>query len=200
MAATDIIDERPQATVLDLGGFAHPAEPKVAALSVLEHLGARREERRPILIVIDEAHNICPPNATTAVEQALIERVVQIAAEGRQFGLWLLLSTQRPTKIHPNVLSQCDNLCLMRMNAPRDLAELADTFGFVGEHMLAESPPEFRQGEALFAGGFIPPTPTFHPDGGRGSPKRAAPTSRYRSASEIRRPIRQASGRAQPRQ
>ncbi|SDU21245.1 AAA-like domain-containing protein [Gordonia westfalica] len=164
MAATDIIDERPQATVLDLGGFAHPAEPKVAALSVLEHLGARREERRPILIVIDEAHNICPPNATTAVEQALIERVVQIAAEGRQFGLWLLLSTQRPTKIHPNVLSQCDNLCLMRMNAPRDLAELADTFGFVGEHMLAES-PEFRQGEALFAGGFIP-TPTFHPDGG----------------------------------
>ncbi|MCR5976811.1 DUF87 domain-containing protein [Gordonia jinghuaiqii] len=159
LAATDIIDERPQATVLDLGGFAHPAEPKVAALGVLEHLWARRDERRPVLIVIDEAHNICPPLATSAVEQALIDRVVQIAAEGRKFGLWLLLSTQRPTKIHPNVLSQCDNLCLMRMNAPRDLAELADTFGFVSEHMLAES-PEFRQGEALFAGGFVP-TPTF---------------------------------------
>ncbi len=165
VAATDIIDERPQATVLDLGGFAHPAEPKVAALSALEHLWARREERRPVLIVIDEAHNICPPVATSAVEQALIDRVVQIAAEGRKFGLWLLLSTQRPTKIHPNVLSQCDNLCLMRMNAPRDLAELADTFGFVGEHMLAES-PEFRQGEALFAGGFIT-TPTFTRMGAR---------------------------------
>ncbi len=165
VAATDIIDDRPQATVLDLGGFAHPAEPKVAALSVLEHLWAHREERRPVLIVIDEAHNICPPVATSAVEQALIDRVVQIAAEGRKFGLWLLLSTQRPTKIHPNVLSQCDNLCLMRMNAPRDLAELADTFGFVGEHMLAES-PDFRQGEALFAGGFIA-TPTFTRMGAR---------------------------------
>lgn len=165
VAATDIVDERPQATVLDLGGFAHSAEPKVAALSVLEHLWARREERRPVLIVIDEAHNICPPVATSAVEQALIDRVVQIAAEGRKFGLWLLLSTQRPTKIHPNVLSQCDNLCLMRMNAPRDLAELADTFGFVGEHLLAES-PEFRQGEALFAGGFIT-TPTFTRMGAR---------------------------------
>ncbi|WP_439028998.1 ATP-binding protein [Gordonia terrae] len=154
VAATDVVDERPQATVLDLGGFAHPAEPKVAALSVLEHLWSRRDERRPILIVIDEAHNICPPTATSAVEQLLIDRVVQIAAEGRKFGLWLLLSTQRPTKIHPNVLSQCDNLCLMRMNAPRDLAELADTFGFVPDQMLAQS-PEFRQGEALFAGGFI---------------------------------------------
>ncbi|UPG66618.1 ATP-binding protein [Gordonia hongkongensis] len=165
LAATDVIDERPQATVLDLGGFAHPAEPKVAALSVLEHLWAHRDERRPILIVIDEAHNICPPQATSAVEQALIDRVVQIAAEGRKFGLWLLLSTQRPTKIHPNVLSQCDNLCLMRMNAPRDLAELADTFGFVPEHLLAES-PGFRQGEALLAGGFIT-APTYTQMGAR---------------------------------
>ncbi|MEO9328801.1 ATP-binding protein [Gordonia aurantiaca] len=165
IAATDVVDERPAATVMDLGGFSHPEEPKVAALSVLEHLWARRDERRPVLIVIDEAHNICPPVATNAVEQALIDRVVQIAAEGRKFGLWLLLSTQRPTKIHPNVLSQCDNLCLMRMNAPRDLAELADTFGFVNEHMLAQS-PEFRQGEALLAGGFIP-TPTFTRMGAR---------------------------------
>ena len=165
VAATDVVDERPAATVMDLGGFAHPDEPKVAALSILEHLWARRDERRPILIVIDEAHNICPPVAANAVEQALIDRVIQIAAEGRKFGLWLLLSTQRPTKIHPNVLSQCDNLCLMRMNAPRDLAELADTFGFVNEHMLAKS-PESRQGEALLAGGFIP-TPTFTRMGAR---------------------------------
>ncbi|MDS1116846.1 hypothetical protein RD149_24230, partial [Gordonia westfalica] len=44
-------------------------------------------------------------------------------------------------------------------------SELADTFGFVGEHLLAES-PEFRQGEALFAGGFIT-TPTFTRMGAR---------------------------------
>ncbi|HEY9311354.1 ATP-binding protein [Williamsia sp.] len=165
LPVTEIVASRPRATVLDLGGFPHSAEPKVAALSVLEQLWARREERRPVLIVIDEAHNICPPVATSAVEKALIDQIVQIAAEGRKFGLWLLLSTQRPTKIHPNVLSQCDNLCLMRMNAPRDLAELADVFGFVPEHMLAES-PEFRQGQALFAGGFID-APTFTQIGAR---------------------------------
>lgn len=153
-AATDVIAERPSATVLDLGGFAHPQEPKVAALAVLEHLWARRAERRPVLIVIDEAHNICPPDPETAVEQALTQLVVQIAAEGRKFGLWLLLSTQRPSKIHPNVLSQCDNLGLMRMSSPGDLEELGRVFGYAPQELLAES-PQFPQGRALFAGGFV---------------------------------------------
>lgn len=154
-SVVDVIDERPRATVLDLGGFHHPAESTVAALAVLEHLWARREERRPVLIVIDEAHNICSPDPVSDVERALTNQLVQIAAEGRKFGLWLLLSTQRPNKIHPNVLSQCDNLGLMRVNSPRDLQELAGVFGFAGEEQIRRS-ADFSQGQALFAGGFVP--------------------------------------------
>lgn len=153
-SVTDLVDQRPPATVLDLGGFHHPAEPKVAALAVLEHLWMGREQRRPVLIVIDEAHNLCSPTPRTAVERALTDQLVQIAAEGRKFGLWLLLSTQRPSKIHPNVLSQCDNLGLMRVNSPRDLAELTDVFGFVPESLIHQV-RDFRQGQSLFAGGFI---------------------------------------------
>lgn len=153
-SVVDVIDERPRATVLDLGGFTHPSESKVAALAVLEHLWVRREERRPILIVIDEAHNLCPPDPQTDVERALVRQVVQIAAEGRKFGLWLLLSTQRPNKIHPNVLTQCDNLGLMRVNSPRDLEDLAEVFGFAGREQIRRS-TTFTQGQALFAGGFI---------------------------------------------
>ncbi|AWH95323.1 ATP-binding protein [Dietzia psychralcaliphila] len=158
-SVVDVIDQRPRATVMDLGGFTHPAESKVAALAVLEHLWTRREGREPILIVIDEAHNICPPDPTTDVERALTRQLVQIAAEGRKFGLWLLLSTQRPNKIHPNVLSQCDNLGLMRVNSPRDLVELAEVFGFAGEDQIRRS-ASFVQGQALFAGGFVS-EPTF---------------------------------------
>lgn len=150
----DVIDERPRAAVMDLGGFTHPSESKVAALAVLEHLWERREERRPILIVIDEAHNVCSPSPETDVERALTRQLVQIAAEGRKFGLWLLLSTQRPGKIHPNVLSQCDNLGLMRVNSPRDLVDMAQVFGFAGEDQIRES-TGFAQGQALFAGGFV---------------------------------------------
>ena len=34
-SVVDVIEERPRVTVLDLGGFDHPVEPKVAALAVL---------------------------------------------------------------------------------------------------------------------------------------------------------------------
>jgi DNA helicase HerA-like ATPase len=150
----DVVDERPRATVMDLGGFHEQQEAKVAALAVLDHLWATREERKPMLIVIDEAHNLCRPDPESEVEAALTERIVQIAAEGRKYGLWLVLSTQRPSKVHVNALSQCDNLALMRMSSPRDLAELGDVFGYAPADLLAAS-PHFLQGQALFAGGFV---------------------------------------------
>jgi uncharacterized protein len=154
VAATDIIAERPAATVLDLGGFNRVEEQLTVALAVLDDLWARREERRPVLLVIDEAHNLCAPGMDSLLGRAVRDRIIQIAAEGRKFGLWLLISTQRPSKVHPQIVSQCDNLTLMRMNSPGDLAELTDIFGFVPRAMLAQS-ARFRQGEALMAGGFV---------------------------------------------
>ncbi len=153
-SVTDDIDEQPDATVVDLGGFATQAESRSAALAVLDHLWENREQRIGRLIVIDEAHNLCTPDPSTPVEKLLTERIVQIAAEGRKYGLWLLLSTQRPSKLHPNALSQCDNLALMRMSSPRDLAELAGVFGYAPESLLERS-TGFSQGQALFAGGFV---------------------------------------------
>jgi len=155
LPATEIIDTRPAATVLDLGGFKFKEEPLVVALAVLDELWSRRSERRPALLVIDEAHNLCSPDTESALEKAVLERIIQIAAEGRKYGLWLLLSTQRPSKVHQGIISQCDNLALMRMSSQRDLDELATIFGFAPPALLAQS-PLFRQGEALFAGGFVP--------------------------------------------
>ena len=149
----EAIDERPRAAVLEIGSFDTPHERSAAALAVLDHLWRRRESREPTLIVIDEAHNVCTSEPTDELQALATERVVQIAAEGRKFGLWLLVSTQRPSKIHPNVLSQCDNLVLMRMNAPADLEDLGRVFGYAPPSML-RSVPAFAKGEALLAGGF----------------------------------------------
>jgi uncharacterized protein len=153
--ATEVIAERPAATVLDIGSFPSQEEQLTVALAVFEDLWRRREERRPVLVVVDEAHNLCSPDLESTAARAVREHIIQIAAEGRKFGLWLLLSTQRPSKIHPQIVSQCDNLTLMRMNSPNDLAELADLFGFVPRGMLGQA-ARFRQGEALVAGGFVP--------------------------------------------
>ncbi|KZE88782.1 hypothetical protein AVP42_03106 [Agromyces sp. NDB4Y10] len=165
----EIVAERPDATVLDLGGFSTPDQHLSVAISVLDDLWARRAERRPVLLVIDEAHNLCSPDLVTPLAVAVRERIIQIAAEGRKYGLWLLLSTQRPSKIHPGIISQCDNLAVMKMSSPGDLAQLGSYFGVAPAGLLAMS-PWFRQGEALFAGGFVP-APTLVKMGSRLTPE-----------------------------
>jgi hypothetical protein len=151
--------QQTRAQVLDLSGFENRGEGLIAAIAVVEDLWANRAGRQPTLLVIDEAHNLCPAEPTTPLERVLVNRLIQIAAEGRKYGLWLLLATQRPSKVHPQVVSQCDNLVLMRMNSSADLDELGRFFGFVPRGMLDAS-PYFTQGELLMAGGFIP-VPSF---------------------------------------
>jgi hypothetical protein len=154
-SAAEVVGSGARCTVLDLSGFRTAQEAVAVSLELIEALWAQRTSRTPTLIVLDEAHNICPAGPTGHAQAAVVERLVQIAAEGRKYGLWLLVSTQRPAKIHPQILSQCDNLVLMRMNSPADIAELTDVFGFAPPAMLRSS-SFFGQGEALVAGGFVP--------------------------------------------
>jgi len=141
--------------VVDLGSLDSPEEQSVVAESVLSILWKRRARREPILVVIDEAHNICPADPRDAVTTLATDYAVRIAAEGRKFGLYLLLSTQRPQKVHENVLSQCDNLMLMRMNSAADLEFLRTVFSFVPAGLL-DRVPTFLQGHALIAGKIMP--------------------------------------------
>jgi DNA helicase HerA-like ATPase len=145
--------------VVDLGSLATRAQQALASAAVLGELWRRREDRRPVLVVIDEAHNVCPARPEDPLTEIATEYAVRIAGEGRKFGLYLLASTQRPQKVHENVLSQCDNLLLMRMNSLADLGFVGDTFSFVPQSLL-ERATTFRQGEAL-AAGLIAPHPAL---------------------------------------
>ena len=115
----------------------------------------RRQERRPVLVVIDEAHNVCPAEPPDQLVAVAADHAIRIAAEGRKFGLYLLVSTQRPQKIAGNVLSQADNLVLMRLNSLADAAFTAAAFSFVPPSLIERS-VIFRQGEALIAGRISP--------------------------------------------
>jgi hypothetical protein len=142
-------------TVVDLGSLDTPQEQRLVAQAVLSTLWERRLSREPCLLVIDEAHNICPSEASDPVTALAAERAVQIAAEGRKYGLYMLTSTQRPHKVHENVVSQCDNLLLMRMNSRADLADLSRVFSFVPDGLMSGA-TSFRQGQALVAGKVMP--------------------------------------------
>jgi hypothetical protein len=153
-SAADVVKES-RLTVMDLSGFGEPQEPYAVGLDLVEELWAQRRDRTPTLIVIDEAHNLCPAEPQGPMQSMIVDRLIQIAAEGRKYGLWLFLSSQRPSKIHPQVLSQCDNLVLMRMNSPGDVQQLSTMFGFAPPALL-EASTFFEQGEALVAGSFVP--------------------------------------------
>ena len=142
---------RPRGLVVDLGSLETPGEKAIAAESVLAALWRRRAERDPVLIVIDEAHNVCPREPADEVTALATERAAQIAAEGRKFGLYLLVSTQRPQRVNELVVSQCDNLVLMRMSSAADRAYLAETMSFAPGALIGRA-GAFRPGEALVVG------------------------------------------------
>ena len=138
-------------TVVDIGSLPTREEQVVAAGAVLERLWRERSRREPVAIVIDEAHNICPAEPGDQLTALATADAIRIAAEGRKFGLYLIVVTQRPQKVHENVLSQCDNLVLMRMNSLADLGHVAEGFSFVPAGLIDRA-TTFAQGEALVAG------------------------------------------------
>jgi uncharacterized protein len=129
------------------------------ALAVLGNRWRTRAQRQPVLIAIDEAHNVLPASTDDSLLAATAELGVLIAGEGRKFGLHLFIATQRPSKVHPNVVSQCDNLVLMRMNGAGDVHDLEGLFSHVPPAMLHEA-LTFGLGQALIAGP-ISPVPMF---------------------------------------
>jgi hypothetical protein len=151
--------------VVDLGSLPSAGERALVAAAVLTRLWSRRADRRPVLVVVDEAHHVCPQDPGDALERVATAMAVRIAAEGRKFGIHLLISTQRPQKVHEDVLSQADNLVLMRMHSSGDLARLAGLFSFVPASLVGEA-ASLRLGEALVAGK-VTPHPVFVRFGGR---------------------------------
>ena len=141
--------------MVDLGSLGTAAEQQLVTQAVLSTLWRSRHSREPCLVVVDEAHNICSADPRDEVDRLSTDTVVQIAAEGRKYGLYLLTSTQRPHKVHENVVSQCDNLLLMRMNSEADLTDLGRLFSFVPPGSRRRR-NVVRMGQALVAGRVLP--------------------------------------------
>jgi uncharacterized protein len=165
-------EDRPRAVVADSSGFEERRERIAVAVAVLQQLWARRKERRPLLLVVDEAHDVCPSDPADELQRLAVELFTRIAGEGRKYGIHLLLASQRPDKLPENVLSQCDNLLLMRVNSAADRAALADRFGFAPPD-LVELAGSFGLGETLLAGK-VAPVPLLAATGARVTPEGGA--------------------------
>ncbi|MFH1545729.1 MAG: ATP-binding protein, partial [archaeon] len=80
--------------------------------------GLKKESTMPIVwMMIDEAHMFMPKDEPNIALKVLLEWV----RVGRQPGLSLVLATQRPNKLHPDCISQCDLFMSHRMTSQSDI-------------------------------------------------------------------------------
>jgi hypothetical protein len=175
----DLLNDDWRCIVVDIGALS-PDEKAVVAAFVLDHFWEKREAREPVLLVIDEAHNVCPSEPSNPLEALSTDHAIRIAGEGRKYQLRLLLASQRPSKIHSSVVSQCENVILMRMNSRSDVNHITELFSQVPATLLLRA-PAFSQGESLVAG-YIAKSPTFVKSGRRLT-KEGKKTSRTAAAT-----------------
>ena len=103
----------------------------------------------PVFVVLEEAHNLAPGrDFGTAMSSSIIDR---IAAEGRKFGIFLLVVTQRPNKISQNVLSQCNSQIIMRLTNPEDMSAVRRSSEGLSEDLFRDL-PGLNRGEAIVVG------------------------------------------------
>jgi hypothetical protein len=137
---------------LDIGELK-PIEKKLVSLAMLDSLWQQRERcvEQPTLVVIDEAHHLVPRDPQFTKAEATTDIINEIAGEGRKYGIFLIVVSQSPSKLHPFTLSQCSNMFLMKMNYESDLSVLRDAFSQVPKRMIDQA-KGFRLGEALVIG------------------------------------------------
>jgi uncharacterized protein len=108
-------------TVMGLAGF--PAEVVDAVVSVLCRMafdfGLWSDGAAPLLFVCEEAHRYASADRNIGFGPTR-RALSRIAKEGRKYGVYLGLVTQRPAEIDSTILSQCSTLFVMRLSNDRD--------------------------------------------------------------------------------
>jgi DNA helicase HerA-like ATPase len=128
-------------TIVEMAGF--PAEVVDAVVSVLCRLafdlGVWGKARVPLLVVAEEAHRYVPADKRIGFGPTR-RAISRIAKEGRKYGVYLGLVTQRPAELDPTILSQCSSIFAMRMANESDHAIIRSAVSDAASSTLAALP------------------------------------------------------------
>lgn len=95
-----------------------------------EDISETDEISSTVHLIIDEAHNILSEQSTREEESwkdYRLEVFEEIIKEGRKFGFYLTLASQRPSDISPTIISQIHNYFIHRLVNEQDLKMIANT-------------------------------------------------------------------------
>lgn len=88
----------------------------------------------PIHMILEEAHRyVIEGDDKNLLGYNIFER---IAKEGRKYGLIMDIITQRPTDLNENVISQCANFLIFKINHPADLDYIAKSVPNMSEDIV----------------------------------------------------------------
>lgn len=147
-------DKKGRLVIMDLQGLSDTAKQVLTALvsgEILRAASSKTDPIRPIFMVYEEGHTFAP-----AGDAAISLRIIKkIAGEGRKFGVGFAIVSQRPSKLDPDVTSQCNTIIAMRLKNPDDqrfILRVSDMFSKADVDEL----PSLSTGEALVSGRSIP--------------------------------------------
>ena len=87
------------------------------------------------IFILEEAHRYISRNRENSSFQE-IELFKTIAREGRKFGCFIFLSSQRPSELSSTVLSQCNNYLIHRIKNNLDLDYMLKTIPYINSNQL----------------------------------------------------------------
>ena len=132
-------------TIMQLAGF--PAEVVDSVVSVLCRMafdfGLWSDGVAPLLFVCEEAHRYAPADKKIGFGPTR-RALSRIAKEGRKYGVFLGLVTQRPAEIDATIISQCSTLFVMRMSNERDQSLIRSAVSDAAANLLSFIPRSAR--------------------------------------------------------
>lgn len=105
-------------------------------------------------LIVDEAHNILSQQSNREAESwkdYRLELFEEIIKEGRKFGVFLTIASQRPADISPTIVSQLHNYFIHRLVNDRDLALLENTISTL-DSLSRGQIPTLPQGACVVTG------------------------------------------------
>ncbi|MEW9615479.1 ATP-binding protein [Shinella sp. S4-D37] len=110
---------------------------------------AEPRNRFPVHLLLEEAHRyISETPSKFAIDASKIYE--RIAKEGRKYGLFLLVASQRPSELSKTVLSQCSNFVVHRIQNPDDLSQIRQMTPFISDAVLKRLPSLPKQHALVF--------------------------------------------------
>ena len=146
-------------TIMQLAGF--PAEVVDSVVSVLCRMafdfGLWSDGVSPLLFVCEEAHRYASADRNIGFGPTR-KAVSRIAKEGRKYGVFLGLVTQRPAELDATIISQCNTLFAMRLANDRDQALLRSAVSDAAANLLSFVPSLGTREVLAFGEGVALPT------------------------------------------